>query len=776
MSAFRSLGWAVGLCVVAAPALGQERSVETVTVIGTTPLAGTGIDPDKLPESIETLNADDLAREGIPSVTTALNDRLGSININDNLDDPFQPDILYRGFEASPVLGTPEGLAVYQNGVRINEAFGDAVNWDLVPDMAIARVDVISANPVYGLNALGGAVVVGMKNGFDYDTGELDLSAGSFERREASLQYGVNDGRLGFYAAGELQTSEGWRLFSPDHVARMYGDASYRSGSLSLDLSLTYADNLLSGESPAPVQELAINRSLIFTSPQSNRNRVVFPVLNAGYAVNDALSLQGNVYYRGFREGVANGNTTAYAACTTTPGFLCQPDGVTPLLSMSGVPIADISQGGTVPTGENDLERIVTDSFGGALQMTDTAPVLGFGNYFTAGASLDRDSTRFVSEVELGTINADLGIEPSGLFVATPENAPGSATPVVLDATNRYYGVFATDTLDVTSDVAVTASARYNRADIGLDDLRGAALTGTSRYSRLNPALGATDALSDDVTLYAGYSEGNRAPTPGEIECANPLAPCLLPSSLSSDPPTLKQVVSHSSDLGLRGDVPFADASRRLTWHADLFRTDVDDDIYGIATSLSAGYFSNIGATRRQGAEFGARYDDDRLSGFLSYDFVDATFESSFLLPSPLNAGADANGDILVRPGDQLPGIPQHRFKLGADYKLTPDWSAGAVLVYESSQYYRGDESNQMKPLAGFATLNLHSTYALGAHAEFYLQIFNVLDARYATFGELGDPTGVGAPGVPPRPGGVDYRFESPAAPRSVLGGVRLKL
>jgi hypothetical protein len=31
------------------------------------------------------------------------------VNINDNLDDPFQPDPLYRGFEASPAHGTPQG-------------------------------------------------------------------------------------------------------------------------------------------------------------------------------------------------------------------------------------------------------------------------------------------------------------------------------------------------------------------------------------------------------------------------------------------------------------------------------------------------------------------------------------------------------------------------------------------------------------------------------------------------------------------------------------------
>ncbi|MEA2754015.1 MAG: iron complex outerrane recepter protein, partial [Aliidongia sp.] len=104
---------------------------ESITVIGTTALPGTGIDINKVAGNPQTLSADDLARSGSPSVVSALGDQIGSVNVNDNLDNPFQPDILYRGFEASPVLGTPQGLAVYQNGVRINEAFGDAVNWDL---------------------------------------------------------------------------------------------------------------------------------------------------------------------------------------------------------------------------------------------------------------------------------------------------------------------------------------------------------------------------------------------------------------------------------------------------------------------------------------------------------------------------------------------------------------------------------------------------------------------------------------------------------------------
>ncbi len=148
----------------------DNQQLQTVVVTATA-IPGTSIDIDKIPGNVQILSADDLTREGSASLTSALSSNLSSVNINDDLDDPFQPDILYRGFEASPVLGTPQGLAVYQNGVRINEAFGDTVNWDLFPDIAIQQVELVSSSPFYGLNALGGAISVTMKNGFSYQGG-----------------------------------------------------------------------------------------------------------------------------------------------------------------------------------------------------------------------------------------------------------------------------------------------------------------------------------------------------------------------------------------------------------------------------------------------------------------------------------------------------------------------------------------------------------------------------------------------------------------------------
>jgi|HubBroStandDraft_1064217.scaffolds.fasta_scaffold00038_3 iron complex outermembrane receptor protein len=777
-----SLAAAPPSAACAEPAVDQTAEPETITVIGTTPLPGTGIDIDKVPGNPQTLSAGDLARSGSPSVIGALADQLGSININDNLDDPFQPDILYRGFEASPVLGTPQGLAVYQNGVRINEAFGDAVNWDLFPDIAIDRLDLVSANPVYGLNALGGAVVLAMKNGFSDEGSDVELSGGSFGRRSVTAEFGANSGMFGAYLAARVLDEQGWREFSPNSLRQLYGDFSVRSGKLSLDLSYTGADNRLFGQSSTPVQELAINRELVFTNPQDNFNQLNFLTLNGAYSLADTLSIQGDVYYRAFRQSVANGNTTDFTACTEGAdiGFLCQSDGLTPATTATGALIPDLSKGGTIPIGENDFESIHSSGLGGTVQATSTAAIDGHDNSFSVGGSIDRAGTGFESTTEIGAVNASLQVGFSGFFVDTPENTPFNATPVDLGATNTAYGAYLTDTFNVTPELAVTASGRWNLAEIDLADRLGTDLSGRNRYSRFNPALGAAYKIRSNLTAYAGYSETNRTPTASEIECSNPLVPCLLPSSLASDPPSLKQVVAYTYETGVRGKLSVPDlGDGRVSWNLSLFRTDVEDDIYGVATSLSTGFFQNIGSTRREGAELGTRYSDDTLSVFANYSYVDASFQSALTLNSPQNPFADAAGNIPVKPGDLLPGIPRHRLKLGLDYHIQPEWVVGATLTVVGDEFYRGDESNQLAPLPGYAVTNLHSTYQITPELQLFGLIDNVFNAQYANFGVLGDPTGVGAPGIPAgavtNGPGVDNRFQSPAPPLALFGGVRVK-
>ena len=772
---------------------GQQNSSQTlpeVVITATTPLPGTSIDIDRIPGNVQILTSGDINRQGTPSLTGALDSNLGSINVNDDLDDPFQPDILYRGFEASPVLGTPQGLAVYQNGVRINEAFGDTVNWDLIPDVAISRVELVSSNPLYGLNALGGAIAVSMKNGFDYHGADLDLSGGSFGQRSAVAQFGTSAGNFGFYVAGRTFDSDGWRDFATDRIRSLYAAATLQGDAGTLELDFTHADNVMDGQGSAPVQELAISRSLVFTGPQQNANHLNFFSLNGTLKLGADWSAQGVAYYRAYSQSVANGNTTDYTACLdasgNSTGFLCQGDAATPLVNAAGSPLPDISDGGAVPIGENDFEFINAWGRGAALQLSNNATLFGHDNQFSLGATLDYASTSYYTGSQIGVINPQLVVEPSNLYVDTTEavadasNGVASAVPVSVDSVTQTLGGFVTDTFSLTKDLAVTASGRYNLTHIDLYDQLGTDLDGWNRFVHFNPAIGATWAFAPMATLYGGWSTNTRTPTASEIECSNPLQPCLLPASLASDPPDLQQVISQTYEAGLRGHVKglLADDGE-LNWNLSVFRTGLHDDIYTIATSLYSGYSANIGDTRRQGIEAGLKYQASRWSAYLNYSLVQATFQSSFAEPSasPWYPAQylDANGNLDISPGNHLPGIPQNRVKLGADFNVTPDWSVGAMFTAVSSVYYVGDEANHTPTVPGYVVVGLHTSWQPLPHLAFFAQINNLFDRQYSTWGILGDPSGIGVPGVPAN-GPYDQRFLSPAAPFEVVAGVRLTL
>jgi iron complex outermembrane recepter protein len=780
----------VGCCAMALPfgsPAGADQPADSgqpqqTVVVQTTPFAGPTIDADKIPGNVQVLDASDLTRIGSASLTGAMATQLSSINVDDNLDDPFQPDILYRGFEASPVLGTPQGLAVYQNGVRINEAFGDTVDWDLFPDIAINRVELISSSPVYGLNALGGAISVSMKDGFNYQGSQLELSGGSWGQRSAAGQFGWDSDRFGFYIAGRALDQTGWRLFSDDVVRQLYTALSARSDLGTIELTYTLANNALNGQGSAPVQELAISRTLVFTGPQQYEDKLNFVTLNGTLNLTSNWSVQSVLYYRQFSQSVQNGNTTNYISCTAAPylGDLCQSDGLTPLNNAAGAILPDISQGGTVPIGENDFETINQYGRGATLQTSDKDSIFGHGNQITAGATLDYANVNFYSGAQIGVINSSLTVLPSDLIVNTTEDSVAGqefgAVPVSLRSLTKDYGLYLTDTFDVTPDFSLTASGRYNDAEIDLEDQLGTDLTGNNHYTHFNPALGATYKILPTMTAYAGFAENNRTPTASEIECSNPLQPCLLPSNLAGDPPTLKQVVSHTYELGLRGSTPAADGG--WSWNLSVYRTLLSDDIYGIATSVSQGFFANIGDTRRQGVEAGFNYKSVKWSVFVNYTYVDATFQSAILIPSPSNPYQDANGNIQVEPGDHLPGIPKHRLKMGADYNIIPKWRVGATLSIVSSQYYFGDESNQFGAMPGYTVAGLHTAFEIAPHFEIFANINNLFNAKYANYGILSDPTGIGTPGVPPNGvtngPGVDNRFQSPSNPFAVFGGLRI--
>jgi iron complex outermembrane recepter protein len=793
MLAFRGLGTGTAcLALLTAPAVfaqtaGPDTSssappifLPSMTVIGNTPLPGSGVDLDLVPANVQTLSAGALYRDGQNDLLPGAAARnLSSVNLNSEQGSSYQSDFVYRGFEASPIGGVPQGIAVYQNGVRINEAFGDIVNWELIPQFAVNQMTIQSNNPVFGLNALGGAVTIDMKNGFNFHGTDVQLGGGSFGNFTSYAESGVQVGDVALYGAIGGIHDGGYRELDQTGIGQGYFDLGWEKNDWTVHLSVTAAGSSLGATGPTPVQLLFANPTSVFTYPQVIQNQAQLVQLTSTYRVSDDILASGYVYYRHYHQSLIDGNTTDVTPCTNNGSFFC--------LEGNNLYPADVlfdSHGNQVLTsavpitaadsyGETDYTTTDTNTVGAGSQVKFTNPIWNRPNNLVVGATIDHSITNYSAEGVLGALLPSLEVTGSDVIIdqgRSPTASPPIEQPVDVSGTNTYYGIFATDTFNITPALAATVSGRVNLADIGLTDLSGQAptLTGNHFYGHFNPGAGLTYKVADNVTLYGGWSEANRAPTPAELSCSNPANPCILDAFLVADPP-LKQVVAQTFELGARGHFAAANVPGQFLWHIGVYRTDSENDILLLGTAINGfGFFDNVGTTRRQGVEASLAWHWDRWTVSANYSYLNAIFLENLALSSNSPA-ANADGLIFVHPGDRIPLMPANRLVLNAEYSVTPQWKLGGDLRFVSSQYLVGDESNQEPKLPAYVTVDLHTSYRIIDRVSLFVELDNLLNARYYTYG-----TFTQLDGLPPNFNLTDARTFTPAPGRAVYGGIKL--
>jgi outer membrane receptor protein involved in Fe transport len=619
---------------------------------------------------------------------------------------------------------------------------------------------VEGSNPVFGLNALGGSIALRMKDGFSWSGAEAAASGGSFDRYDAQFQFGRQDGAFSIYAAGNALRETGWRDHSPSRLGQIFANAGWRRGGLDLRLDLVGADTSLTGNGSAPVQLLAVDRAAVFTWPDNQKNVYGLANLFGSYQASPALSVQANAYASHLRQTTINGDASDLEPCGQIGGLLCLGSEIA--TGAGGQPIRDFLHGGTYA----QLNAAATDSaaFGAGLQALYKSAPLGGDNQILLGASYDAGRTAFRATSTVGAMTADRGFEGPGVVIDMPD---GSIAPVDVASDNDYVGLYAADIFKPVAAASITVSARYNFSRIALRDRLGQALNGSHDYDRLNPAVGATYDVTEGSTLYAGYAEANRSPTPAEFSCADPKAPCSLTNFFVADP-NLKQVVSHTIEAGLRG------RSERFSWRAGYFHVDATDDILFAASSIAGrAFFENIGRTTRQGIEASAEVRLGALQLSAGYVYTDAVFGQAITLNSEDNPKADANGQIHVVPGDRLPGIPANTLSVSADYAFDRVWSVGLSGRYADGQFLRGDESNLNPKTRPYVVLDAYARCRLSDRFELFARIENLTDAKYETFGGFSPIDKVPIAEVP---NASNPRSLSPAPPLSAYAGVRVSL
>ncbi|WHZ10253.1 MAG: TonB-dependent receptor [Burkholderiaceae bacterium] len=744
----------------AEPLASTQFELPEVRVISTTPVADTGIPVSQFPGNAQIINSKQIPDDarGLPDV---LNQSIGSVNVNDTQGNPYQIDLNYRGFTASPVLGTPQGISVFLDGVRMNEPFGDVVSWDLIPQIAIANITLIpGSNPVYGLNTLGGAISMNTKSGFTFPGTDAKITAGSFGRASLDAEHGGHAEYTDYYLAASIYNDRGWAVYNPSKIRQLFGKVGFQDQKVDLDLSMMYADNAMYGNQTVPLSMLS-DAAAGYTHPDSTRVHSFMLNLRGNLALNDNNLLGGNIYYRNIVRDILNSNVEELlSAADNNPG--CAASGDCP--------------------ASNLLAHYTQDVFGGNLQWSNMDKVWNRPQQMTIGVNAEYGRTNFSNLGQDAYVAGDfatIGVDP---FVQQ----------ALIKSINRRFGLYATDTLSVTDRLALTASARYDYAAISLagtscnagDLCDGAAtvspvpgvntladVSGVHSYRRLNPSLGLTYQLAAGLNGFANYSEGFRTPSAIELACADPSSPCTgLPNAFGADP-DLTAVVAKTYEIGLRGN-----AGTDLRWRAAAFYSNLDNDIVFNQANAVSGYFSNVPQTRRQGLELSIDGQRKRFDYAASASWVHATFQSPFTIANGANSSCiAANGTgngcagVLAQPGDVIPGIPAVTVKLRLGYKVTPRTHVTATLQAQGPQYARGDENNQdiNGRIPGFATVRLDLTHQVTKSIEVFAGVNNLFNNRYANFGVLSDNN---------LTTGNAEQFRNVAAPRSFYAGLRMRL
>jgi outer membrane receptor protein involved in Fe transport len=740
----------VGVHTAAHPQSGA--TLPPVEVIGTSPLPGQGVDRNTLPYATQVVPRQALEAAQADNVTDHLARRVPGVQINDIQGSPFQGDLTFRGYRASGLLGAAQGLSVYLDGVRVNEPFGDVVNWDLIPEFSLDSLSLVpGANPAFGLNTLGGSLSLRTADGFTAPGWRGEVSVGSFGRKRVDLSQGGEhaDGWQHYVAVGGFD-EDGWRDHSEGRLGHLLAKVGRRTDLGEFSLNLLHGRSKLIGNGLVPLYTLdddgerapdlgSRRNEAVYTHPDLTRNRVTQTSANWRQELDGGMTLEALAYLRHTRRQTINGDE------------------------------ADDDEDGTSEANAS-FNRTATRQRGAGVS-TALSGHLG-EHQWQVGASADHARVNYEQTEQEGVFDDTRGV--------VPLDGPAELSARVKGST-RSFGIYATDTWQVASRTHLTGTLRFNQARVGnkldsVDDDSGELESHSResfRYRSWNPAIGVAHRLEAGPTLFANVARNNRVPTVIELGCADPDEPCRLPAGLQADP-YLKQVVSTSVEGGVRFG-----RTGGTRGSVTLYRINNRDDILFSSVSVTGqlGFFRNFPRTRHQGVDAELKTTLGPVDLGMGYSYLEATYEAR----GTLRMG---ERNVEVRPGIRIAGLPRHILKLSADWTVMPGLTLGTDLQALSGRVVAGNEDGRIEndedervdlSLPGYAVVNLRGAWkpAGPKGIELFARVTNLFDRRYASYGALaetqfdaqGNYTGEARDAV----------FVAPGAPRAFAAGMRVR-
>jgi iron complex outermembrane receptor protein len=694
----------------------------------------------RVPASVQVIKGEQAETPGAATVAESLERQVGGLTLLDEQGNSYQPDLSLRGFQGTSVTGIPQGLSVFLDGIRINEPTAEELNFDLLPNEDLDRIEVIRGpSVVFGRNTLAGVVNLTTRRGKSDGALAAQVAVGSYGQQKYQLQLSGAKAPFDYYFSGVETREDGWRESSQARLSRAFGKLGYLKGGTDVTLSYQYAENRISQAGSLPPDELSEHRNSNFSPGDFFEPFLNFVTLNLRQDLGRGFSLSANGFGR--RLSLEQFNVSLLA----------------------------------------DNTRFQSDaiSAGGALQLSTNALLFAHTNVLIAGLDYSHsavDATVFDEKNDRTLADCTHDAIASG---ADPAQAcPLKELSIHVRDKQNTFAVYVQDNFEIVRDALqegdelfLTAAGRWDwiRHRIADDSpVRPGreSAAGTAVFQRLDPLVGLNYNLSRKHGLYASYSQGFRPPAFLELTCSGPAAICPGLQAGAAPDPVLKPVRTINYEVGgWTRPVPWLEG--RLA----VFRADVVDDIFSVAPTGTTGvFFQNVGATRRQGLELSVRaVFGQRLEVDANYALTDATFEQDVVLATPRQT-ADCTGSFCnehVSAGSSFPLVPRHRANIAVEFQPESWLLLSLSGLYVGSQRLRGDEENVAAPLEGYFSLDA-GVRASGGKLTASLLFTNILNAMYNTFGTFArNPKLVGDPVEP---------FRTPGRPFQLLGSVSYRL
>jgi iron complex outermembrane receptor protein len=268
---------------------------------------------------------------------------------------------------------------------------------------------------------------------------------------------------------------------------------------------------------------------------------------------------------------------------------------------------------------------------------------------------------------------------------------------------------FAQGTLDLTSELAVTAGVRYDSYHFKATDrlLADGDQSGTRDLSAASPMVGLNYSPRRELNVYANFAEAYQTPTMRQLSNR--------PDGAGGFNQSLGPEYLHSFEVGVRGSL----AGPRLDYSLTGYSSQVKDALIAYQGVGEQVFYRNAGESSRRGIELSLAWQPlPELNARVAYTWQD------FVYDRYLSGGVDVSGN-------REPGIPPHSV-FGQLTNTTPWGLTSALTARWVDSYPVNDantESNWAFTVVGFRVSLDREIGRIAARP--FAGIDNIFDERY---------------------------------------------